>query len=197
VPVLISGEKKLLFPTISKFNKSLETSVYVLGNNISLADVVVFPCFHSILVSWDEDERSGRFVDITRWYDHLQHIPILRGKVDFLKVEINQNVPKAEPKKKQQQPPKEKKKQKQPEDQTPQEEQTDQNNTQQPSKKKKKRNKNNLKSNPHKRNKQTKIILNHHPPKKKKKRRNRKKNPLRKTILQPIKPFQILIQTLP
>jgi len=98
VPFILSGEKKQLLPTLSKFNKSLDYYVFVLEHRISLADLVLFPCFYNSLLSWNEDERV-RFDNITRWYDHMQHLPSLFGKIDFIKVDINQTCPPPKPKK--------------------------------------------------------------------------------------------------
>jgi len=91
VPAITSGEKNQILPIISKFNKSLDYSVYVVGNTLSLADLVLFPCFYSLLISWNEVER-GKYDNITRWYDHLQHLPSLIGRIDFLAIQIDPNL---------------------------------------------------------------------------------------------------------
>jgi len=99
LPGLQSGEKRQLLPLISKFSKGLDFVVYICGNNLTIADLILFPCFTPLVTSWTEEEKI-KYDNLTRWYDHIQHLPPLHGRIPAYFVAINQEVPKLEPAKK-------------------------------------------------------------------------------------------------
>eukprot|EP01130_Rhizamoeba_saxonica_P011072 TRINITY_DN4583_c0_g1_i1.p1 TRINITY_DN4583_c0_g1~~TRINITY_DN4583_c0_g1_i1.p1 ORF type:complete len:185 (-),score=48.06 TRINITY_DN4583_c0_g1_i1:38-592(-) len=94
---LQSTEKKKLLPSLHKFNKLLETQVYLVDNVLTVCDVVTYPLFFSILEPMNNNERF-RLENIVRWFNNLQHHPDITDLVEIL--DLPQEQPKPQPKKK-------------------------------------------------------------------------------------------------
>lgn len=93
-PAIASGEKKQLLPVLHKLNKKIEPIVYLVSNQFSLADIVLFSSVQPVVASW-KDEETWTFDNISRWYDNIQHLKVvqpLAEKKGF--VAFKRNVPK-------------------------------------------------------------------------------------------------------
>jgi methionine--tRNA ligase beta chain len=107
LPLIQSNDKKLL-PTLHKYNKALLTTTFQVSNHVTLADFVFYVHIHPLLAQWAEKDRLI-FVNITRWFDHIQHIVSRDGAP--AKVDINLDIP-YESKKKKEEEQKQKQQQK-------------------------------------------------------------------------------------
>lgn len=56
-----------------EIDKYLETSSYLIGQSLSLADLVVFYALKDILVQFNAHDKEN-YLNLSRWYDHLQSI---------------------------------------------------------------------------------------------------------------------------
>jgi len=91
LPLFLSNDKKLN-PVLHKQNKALLSSVFFVSNHLTLVDLVFYAAVHPLVSEWDEKER-GIFINITRWFDHIQHLPELTALADppLSQVFINTN----------------------------------------------------------------------------------------------------------
>uniref|UniRef100_A0A672MV64 Eukaryotic translation elongation factor 1 epsilon 1 n=1 Tax=Sinocyclocheilus grahami TaxID=75366 RepID=A0A672MV64_SINGR len=58
-------------------NQYLEDKVYLAGNFFTLADILMYYGIHHIVVELAVQEKE-RYLNITRWFDHIQHYPGVR-----------------------------------------------------------------------------------------------------------------------
>ncbi|XP_016086709.1 eukaryotic translation elongation factor 1 epsilon-1 [Sinocyclocheilus grahami] len=68
------GGKKL---PLQDLNQYLEDKVYLAGNFFTLADILMYYGIHHIVVELAVQEKE-RYLNITRWFDHIQHYPGVR-----------------------------------------------------------------------------------------------------------------------
>uniref|UniRef100_A0A672MR02 Eukaryotic translation elongation factor 1 epsilon 1 n=1 Tax=Sinocyclocheilus grahami TaxID=75366 RepID=A0A672MR02_SINGR len=61
----------------SDLNQYLEDKVYLAGNFFTLADILMYYGIHHIVVELAVQEKE-RYLNITRWFDHIQHYPGVR-----------------------------------------------------------------------------------------------------------------------
>jgi len=90
LPLFLSNDQKLI-STLHKINKSLLISVFFVSNHLTLADLVFYAAVHPLVEKWTEKERIT-FLNITRWFDNVQHLPELATSPLFL-IPIVQDVP--------------------------------------------------------------------------------------------------------
>ncbi|XP_033841631.1 eukaryotic translation elongation factor 1 epsilon-1 [Periophthalmus magnuspinnatus] len=62
---------------LKELNSYLEDKVYFAGHQITLADIFMYHGTHSLMVDLSVQERE-QFVNVTRWFDHVQHVRGLR-----------------------------------------------------------------------------------------------------------------------
>ncbi|XP_059501949.1 eukaryotic translation elongation factor 1 epsilon-1 [Stegostoma tigrinum] len=62
---------------LKELNCYLEDKVYLVGNSLTLADIMVYNGLHPIVVELNHEERE-RYVNVSRWFDHIQHYPGVR-----------------------------------------------------------------------------------------------------------------------
>ena len=77
-----------------ELNSYLETRTYFIGQNLSIADVVVFYSISEIMKQLSPSEKE-QFLNLSRWYDHLQqHENIRQGAapVNFSTIHLAWNV---------------------------------------------------------------------------------------------------------
>ncbi|XP_020385235.1 eukaryotic translation elongation factor 1 epsilon-1 [Rhincodon typus] len=63
--------------TLKELNCYLEDKVYLAGNSLTLADIMVYNGLHPIVAELNHEERE-RYVNVSRWFDHIQHYPGVR-----------------------------------------------------------------------------------------------------------------------
>jgi len=78
--------KKLLF----KLNKDLQSVVFLINNKITIVDLLLFAAIYPAFKEWKDEDRFT-FINITRWFDFLQHQE--QFKSNLAVVSINRNVP--------------------------------------------------------------------------------------------------------
>eukprot|EP00026_Physarum_polycephalum_P007424 Phypoly_transcript_07484.p1 GENE.Phypoly_transcript_07484~~Phypoly_transcript_07484.p1 ORF type:complete len:451 (+),score=136.26 Phypoly_transcript_07484:61-1353(+) len=85
LPLIQSNDKKLS-ATLHKSNKALLTTTFLVSNHVTLADFVFYVHIHPLMAQWTEKERII-FVNITRWFDHIQHIVARNGAPEIIKID--------------------------------------------------------------------------------------------------------------
>ncbi|KAJ8413224.1 hypothetical protein AAFF_G00092200 [Aldrovandia affinis] len=62
---------------LKDLNQYLEDKVYLAGNNFTLADTLMYYGIHRIVVDLAVQEKE-KYVNVSRWFDHVQHYPGVR-----------------------------------------------------------------------------------------------------------------------
>ncbi|XP_012671724.2 eukaryotic translation elongation factor 1 epsilon-1 [Clupea harengus] len=62
---------------LKDLNTYLEDKVYLAGNHISIADPLMYYGLHHIIMDLAVHEKE-KYLNVTRWFDHMQHYPIVR-----------------------------------------------------------------------------------------------------------------------
>ncbi|CAL8321120.1 unnamed protein product [Boreogadus saida] len=62
---------------LKDLNLYLQDKVYLAGNCFTLADALMYYGLHPLVVDLAVHEKE-HYVNVTRWFDHLQHYPRLR-----------------------------------------------------------------------------------------------------------------------
>ncbi|XP_069007601.1 eukaryotic translation elongation factor 1 epsilon-1 [Embiotoca jacksoni] len=62
---------------LKDLNLYLQDKVYLAGNQCTLADVLMYYGIHPLLVDLAIQEKE-QYVNVTRWFDHMQHYPGVR-----------------------------------------------------------------------------------------------------------------------
>lgn len=62
---------------LKDLNVYLQDKVYFAGNQFTLADILTYYGTHPFFVDMAIQERE-QFVNVTRWFDHIQHFPGVR-----------------------------------------------------------------------------------------------------------------------
>ncbi|CAL9697842.1 unnamed protein product [Knipowitschia caucasica] len=70
---------------LKELNAYLEDKVYFVGNQITLADFFMYFGTHSLIVGLSVQERE-QLVNVTRWFDHMQHVRGLRHHLPLVSV---------------------------------------------------------------------------------------------------------------
>ncbi|XP_038142698.1 eukaryotic translation elongation factor 1 epsilon-1 [Cyprinodon tularosa] len=74
----LDGHAKEDIKTILKdLNLYLQDKVYLAGNQLTLADVLMYYGIHSIILDLAVQEKE-QYMNVTRWFDHIQHHPGVR-----------------------------------------------------------------------------------------------------------------------
>eukprot|EP01124_Arcella_intermedia_P028708 TRINITY_DN589_c0_g1_i1.p1 TRINITY_DN589_c0_g1~~TRINITY_DN589_c0_g1_i1.p1 ORF type:complete len:426 (+),score=101.94 TRINITY_DN589_c0_g1_i1:5-1282(+) len=74
LPTVRSGVVSKVRPLIAKLNKTLESLVFLVDNRLSLADIILFGALSEVVPRWTPEETHS-FENISRYYDHIQHLP--------------------------------------------------------------------------------------------------------------------------
>jgi len=82
---LLKANDKQTNATLHKLNKELLSRVFLISNHLTVADVTFFVALHPLLSAWDDKEMTI-FMNITRWFDHIQHLPEVSKKVSTIKI---------------------------------------------------------------------------------------------------------------
>jgi len=70
---------------LHKLNKDLTLNVFFIGNQLTLADLGLFPLFHEALKGWSDEERLLH-ANLTRWIDFIQHFDGIEGIVPIVPI---------------------------------------------------------------------------------------------------------------
>ncbi|XP_026869432.2 eukaryotic translation elongation factor 1 epsilon-1 [Electrophorus electricus] len=62
---------------LKELNQYLEDKVYMAGNCFTLADALMYYGIHHIVMELAVEEKE-RYLNVTRWFDHIQHYPGVR-----------------------------------------------------------------------------------------------------------------------
>jgi len=93
-------------PALNNLNKVLEPVVYLIQNDLSLADLFLFCSLAETVKKWTESE-THHFCNISRWYNHIQHhtalCPIIEGSSHSVVFNVDVPKPKGKEEKKQEQ----------------------------------------------------------------------------------------------
>jgi aminoacyl tRNA synthase complex-interacting multifunctional protein 1 len=91
---LLQKDPKKANQALHKENKSLVPRVFLVSNHLTLADLVFFVTVHPIMSQWSDKDRVI-FSSVTRWFDHIQHLPEVRKASAnmFPPIKINLDVP--------------------------------------------------------------------------------------------------------
>ncbi|XP_041670393.1 eukaryotic translation elongation factor 1 epsilon-1 [Cheilinus undulatus] len=62
---------------LKDLNLYLEDKVFLAGNQFTLADVFIYFGIHPLIVEMTVQEKE-QYLNVTRWFDHIQHHPGVR-----------------------------------------------------------------------------------------------------------------------
>ncbi|XP_017285310.1 eukaryotic translation elongation factor 1 epsilon-1 [Kryptolebias marmoratus] len=62
---------------LKDLNLYLQDKVFLAGNHVTLADILIYYGLHPIIVDLAVQEKE-EYVNVTRWFDHIQHHPGIR-----------------------------------------------------------------------------------------------------------------------
>ncbi|XP_060756887.1 eukaryotic translation elongation factor 1 epsilon-1 isoform X1 [Neoarius graeffei] len=62
---------------LKELNQYLVDKVYLAGNSITLADTLVYNGIHPIVMELAVQQKE-EYLNVTRWFDHIQHYPGVR-----------------------------------------------------------------------------------------------------------------------
>ncbi|CAH1765583.1 19826_t:CDS:2 [Entrophospora sp. SA101] len=83
-------------------NDHLALRTYIIGNYLTVADLVVFSRLHSIIAEFSSESRF-EFSNLIRWFDFIQHTAVskIAPKLGFNVIEFNLEAPKVDKSKQQ------------------------------------------------------------------------------------------------
>ncbi|XP_072907050.1 eukaryotic translation elongation factor 1 epsilon-1 isoform X2 [Hemitrygon akajei] len=67
-------DKKII---LKDLNCYLEDKVYLAGNSFTLADIMLYNGLHPIVAALTHEDRE-KYVNVSRWFNHIQHYPGVR-----------------------------------------------------------------------------------------------------------------------
>ncbi|KAL1006384.1 hypothetical protein UPYG_G00071650 [Umbra pygmaea] len=70
-------QKEEIKPILKDLNSYLEDKVYLAGNQFTLADTLMYYGVHHIIMDQSVQDKET-YVNVTRWFDHVQHYPGVR-----------------------------------------------------------------------------------------------------------------------
>ncbi|XP_078253848.1 eukaryotic translation elongation factor 1 epsilon-1 isoform X1 [Rhinoraja longicauda] len=62
---------------LKDLNCYLEDKVYLAGNSFTLADIMLYNGLHPIVAGLTHEDRE-KYVNVSRWFNHIQHYPGVR-----------------------------------------------------------------------------------------------------------------------
>ncbi|TSK82109.1 Eukaryotic translation elongation factor 1 epsilon-1 [Bagarius yarrelli] len=62
---------------LKELNQFLVDKVYLAGNKLTLADMLMYHGIHHIIMELAVQQKE-KYFNVTRWFDHIQHYPGLR-----------------------------------------------------------------------------------------------------------------------
>ncbi|XP_069816286.1 eukaryotic translation elongation factor 1 epsilon-1 [Dendropsophus ebraccatus] len=80
--------------TLKDLNSYLEDKVYMAGNKITLADILIYYGLHPIVADLSIQEKES-YINVSRWFSHIQHNSGIRQHLPalvFIKNRIYANI---------------------------------------------------------------------------------------------------------
>ncbi|XP_023661515.1 eukaryotic translation elongation factor 1 epsilon-1 [Paramormyrops kingsleyae] len=77
---------------LKDLNQHLEDKVYLAGDAFTLADMLMYYGIHHLMVGLSIQEKET-YVNISRWFDHVQHYPGIRQHLPLVVVLRNRLYP--------------------------------------------------------------------------------------------------------
>ncbi|XP_044150650.1 eukaryotic translation elongation factor 1 epsilon-1 [Bufo gargarizans] len=68
---------------LKDLNSYLEDKVYMAGNKITLADILIYYGLHPIIADLSIQEKES-YINVSRWFSHIQHYPGVRQHLPSL-----------------------------------------------------------------------------------------------------------------
>ncbi|CAH2284299.1 eukaryotic translation elongation factor 1 epsilon-1 [Pelobates cultripes] len=68
---------------LKDLNLYLEDKVYLAGNTITLADILIYYGLHPIIADLSIQEKET-YINVSRWFSHIQHYPGIRQHLPSL-----------------------------------------------------------------------------------------------------------------
>uniref|UniRef100_V9LH44 Eukaryotic translation elongation factor 1 epsilon-1-like protein n=1 Tax=Callorhinchus milii TaxID=7868 RepID=V9LH44_CALMI len=68
---------------LKDLNRYLEDKVYLAGNGFTLADILVYNGLHPIVTRLTHEDRE-KYLNVSRWFNHIQHYPGVRQHFDAI-----------------------------------------------------------------------------------------------------------------
>jgi methionine--tRNA ligase beta chain len=87
LPAFKEGDRGLT-GKLHKFNKDLQTLTFLANNRLSIVDLLFLTLLEPTMREWKDNDRFT-FMNITRWYDFVQHQDLVINTA----IPINRNVP--------------------------------------------------------------------------------------------------------
>ncbi|KAM4689569.1 eukaryotic translation elongation factor 1 epsilon-1 [Discoglossus pictus] len=90
----ILSSKEDVRSILKDLNLYLEDKVYLAGNTITLADMLIYYGLHPIIADLSVQEKET-YINVSRWFSHIQHYPGLRQHLPslvFIKNRIYTNI---------------------------------------------------------------------------------------------------------
>jgi len=77
---------------LHKLNKELAPDVFYLGTQLSLVDLLLYPVLYTIMGDLSDSQRE-LFSNVTRYFDYLQHLEVIRTSVQWnvIPIILNRN----------------------------------------------------------------------------------------------------------
>ncbi|XP_028290648.1 eukaryotic translation elongation factor 1 epsilon-1 [Gouania willdenowi] len=70
---------------LQDLNLHLQDKVYLTGNQFTVADALMYYGVHPLIVDLSIQEKE-QYVNVTRWFDHIQHYPGVRHHLPLVVV---------------------------------------------------------------------------------------------------------------
>lgn len=91
-PLIKANDNKKIASSLHKINKTLLTKTFMVGNHVTAADYALYTAIHPLLLQWNDKERSI-FMNLTRWFDNVQHLPDVAAANALAPIKITQDMP--------------------------------------------------------------------------------------------------------
>ncbi|XP_031553210.1 eukaryotic translation elongation factor 1 epsilon-1-like isoform X2 [Actinia tenebrosa] len=82
-------DKNLTKPVLQDFNCHLANKIYLVGNKLSLADVILYYALHGIIKHMMPQEKE-MYTNISRWFNQVQSILAARQGLSLITFQRNQ-----------------------------------------------------------------------------------------------------------
>jgi len=85
LPILQQSEK--LLSKLHKINKDLLSSVFCIGEQLTVIDLLYFVVLNPTVKQWSDQERFT-FCNLTRWFDFIQHFEGIENYLPVIRINV-------------------------------------------------------------------------------------------------------------